>query len=339
MQKTKLQLLAFILALVLMAGMLVSCGETNAPAPTETSTRPGVRTDGKPNKVALILQGPISDMSWNTTAYNGLKKIEALGAEIGYTENTPLTSAADAIETFIENDYNIVFLSSNELQDIATEAAVKYPHVQFFLINATYTADNARSFAISDVEQGFLMGALASLISKTGTVAFIGGMPINPIIKARTGFEQGARYVNPEINIIAQDTGSMDDTNAAKELARAMVAQGADVLCPVADQSSLGVMEAAEETGVLAIASGENQNSVAPNAAVVAIVKDTSIAYEAAYKSFLDGKMSAEVLPMGVREGVIYISDYFLGVDEQVKTQINDIYEKIAAGEITFDLD
>ncbi|MDD4187132.1 MAG: hypothetical protein PHC72_06380 [Eubacteriales bacterium] len=42
---------------------------------------------------------------------------------------------------------------------------------------------------------------------------------------------------------------------------------------------------------------------------------------------------------MGVREGVIYISDYFLGVDEQVKTQINDIYEKIAAGEITFDLD
>lgn len=339
MQKTKLQLLAFILALVLMAGMLVSCGETNAPAPTETSTRPGVRTDGKPNKVALILQGPISDMSWNTTAYNGLKKIEALGAEIGYTENTPLTSAADAIETFIENDYNIVFLSSNELQDIATEAAVKYPHVQFFLINATYTADNARSFAISDVEQGFLMGALASLISKTGTVAFIGGMPINPIIKARKGFEQGARYVNPEINIIAQDTGSMDDTNAAKELARAMVAQGADVLCPVADQSSLGVMEAAEETGVLAIASGENQNSVAPNAAVVAIVKDTSIAYEAAYKSFLDGKMSAEVLPMGVREGVIYISDYFLGVDEQVKTQINDIYEKIAAGEITFDLD
>jgi len=353
MKKNWIRMLALALVLVMSFGLLVACGkkEDSAPsvAPDASGDTPVDPTasgdaqpvpDGKKIKVALILEGAISDMSWNATAYDGLKKIEALGAEVGHVENTPVSSAADAIRTFADDGYNVIFMSSNSFQDIAVETAKDYPDIQFFLINSGATESNIRSFAIQDAEQGFLMGALAALLSKSNKVGFIGGLPINPIINGGKGFEQGAKYVNPGIEVKSLNTGNFDDVLAAKESAKQFVSEGVDVLCPMANQASLGVMEAAEETGVLAIGSGLNQETVAPTAAVVAIVKDTSVAYEAAYKSYLAGNMPEEILPMGAAQGVIYISEYYKDdIPQDVKDKLDDILKKLASGEIKINLD
>ncbi|HHT44264.1 MAG TPA: BMP family ABC transporter substrate-binding protein [Fastidiosipila sp.] len=349
----KLGLLA--LALVMLFTLVAACnGETakttasapqsekpagtDAPADTDAPEKTDPPAGAK-NKVALILEGAISDMSWNATAYEGLKKIEALGAEVHYTENTPASAGGDAIRTFADDGYNVIFLSSNSYQDVGAEVAKEYPDVQFFMINSTVTEPNVRSFAIQDAEQGYLMGALAALLTKSNKVGFIGGLPINPIINGGKGFAQGAAYVNEDVEVLSENTGNFDDVAKAKELARAFVGRGADVLAPMANQASLGVMEAAEEEGVKGIGSGLNQETVAKTQAVVAIVKDTSIAYEAAYKAFLEGNMPEEVLPMGAAQGVVYIGDYYIEVPDEVKAELEAIYEKLASGEIKIDLD
>lgn len=345
MKKTR-KLVLFLLATIMILTLVVGCNgsttETTAsPADSDVDT-PGTDAPSAEDKkkVALILEGAISDMSWNATAYEGLKKIEALGAETKYVENTPASSGGDAIRAFADDGYNVIFLSSNSFQNIGSEVAKEYPDVQFFMINSDVIDDNVCSFAIQDAEQGFLMGALAALLTESNTVAFVGGLPIQPIINGAKGFEQGVKYVNDSIDVKSQNTGSMDDVGKAKELAKAMVGDGADVLAPMANQASLGVMEAAEEEGVKAIGSGLNQETKAPNAAVVAIVKDTSIAYEAAYKAYLEDSIPDSVLPMGAAQGVVYIGDYYLDdVDESVKTELQAIYDKLAAGEIEINLD
>lgn len=293
----------------------------------------------KKNKVALILEGAISDMSWNATAHEGLKKIEALGAETKYVENVPASSAQDSIRTFADEGYNVIFLSSNSYQDALAGVAKEFPQVQFFAINSTLTEDNICSFAIQDAEQGFLMGALAALLTKSNTVGFIGGLPINPIINGGKGFAQGVAYVNKDIKILSENTGNFDDVGAAKELGKAMISQGADVLAPMANQASLGVMEAAEEAGAKGIASGLNMESIAPKACVVAILKDTSIAYEAAYKAYIDKKIPNDILPMGAAQGVVSIGEYYVDVPDEVKSELQNIYDKLKAGEITIKLD
>lgn len=321
--RKSVRLVALVLSLMLSLGMF---GGAVAEAP-------------KP-RVALILEGAISDMSWNATAYNGLLKIEALGAEVKYIENTPASSVADAIRTFADAGYNVIFLATSSFADAGAATAKEYPDVQFFFINSKVVDTNCASFAIQDAEQGFLMGALAALLTQTKTVGFIGGLEIQPIKNGSQGFAQGVAYVDPSIKVLSQNTGSMDDVNAAKELAKSFIGQGADVLAPMANQASLGVMEAAQESEgkAKAIGSGLNQETVAPDAAVTAVVKDTSIAYEAAFKAYLDGTISNEVLKMGAAQGVIYIGDYYIEVPEDVKTKIADIYAKLAAGEITITL-
>lgn len=329
MKKTLTALLAMVLSLSLLAG----CGGSGTK-PAENAAE----GEKAATKVALILEGAISDMSWNATAYEGLKKIEAMGAEVKYVENVPASSVSDSIRTFADGGYDVIFLSSNSFADAGEATAKDYPDTQFFMINSGVVADNVASFAIQDAEQGYLMGALAALMSETGTVGFIGGLEINPIINGGKGFEQGAKYVNPDIKVLSNNTGSFDDVNAAKELAKAMVGQGADVLAPMANQASLGVMEAAEEQGVKAIGSGLNQETVAPNACVVAIVKDTSIAYQAAYQTYLDQSASKEILKMGAAQGVVYIGDYYVEVPEDVKSKLVEIKDKLASGEIIIEL-
>lgn len=324
--KKLVKIMALILSLA-MAAAFVGCTTPEKENPE----------GGKP-RVALILEGAISDMSWNATAYNGLMQIKELGAEVQYVENVAASAVADAIRTFADEKYDVIFLATSSYADTGSAVAPDYPDTQFFMINSAITLDNVASFAIQDAQQGFLMGALAALLTETGTVAFIGGLEIQPILNGAKGFAQGVAYVDPSVKVLSNNTGSMDDVNAAKNLAKTMIGQGADVVAPMANQASLGVMEAAEEEGKLAIGSGLNQETVAPHAAVVAIVKDTAIAYKAAYQSYLDNTIPNEVIRMGAAQGVIYIGDYYIEVPENVKTQLMEIYRKLAAGEITIDL-
>ncbi len=41
---------------------------------------------------------------------------------------------------------------------------------------------------------------------------------------------------------------------------------------------------------------------------------------------------------MGAAQGVVYIGDYYIEVPAEVKTQMEEIYTKLAAGEITISL-
>lgn len=347
--KKQNKMIMILLALVLVMSMIVGCTgkapttTTVAPTTTEAAATEAATTaapeEDEPVKVALILEGAISDMSWNATAYNGLMKIKDMGAEVKYVENVAAAQVADSIRSFGDEGYDVIFLATSSYADAGKEVASEYPDTQFFLINAAVILDNMSSFVIQDAEQGFMMGALAALLSKTGTVGFVGGTPINPILEGAKGFAQGAKYVNPDITVLSENTGNFDNVNAAKELAKTFAGQGADVLAPMANQASLGVMEAAEEEGVWCIGSGLNQEKQAPTKAVVAIVKDTAIAYEAAYKAYLAGEISDQALPMGAQQGVVYIGEYYVEVPEEVKTELAAIYEKLASGEIKIALD
>ena len=228
--------------------------ETAADEGTEAKSADGL-------KVGLILSGPISDMSWNYTAYQGLLKIEEQGAEIFYQENVQPADTADQFRTYSTAGINLVFVSSDSYQDVVMEEAPNYPDMQFIIINGSVNEGNVCSVQVSDEQQGFMMGVIAATASKNGSVGFVGGQEITPIINGSKGFEQGAKYVNEDINVTITMTGSMTDTAAAKEQSIALADAGCDVVVPMADNASLGVLEGAEDQAIYSVGTGEGQET------------------------------------------------------------------------------
>jgi basic membrane protein A len=231
----------------------------------------------------------------------------------------------------------------NGYEDFGAQAAPQYPKTQFILINGKQShGDNLVALQIADEQQGFLMGAIAALTSKTKNIGFIGGEEITPIINGRKGFEQGAKYADSSVKVNATLTGSFSDINKAKETAKAMVDAGVDVLSPMANAAALGVLQAAEESGkAYSIGSSIGQQKNAPKSLIIEIGKDTSIAYEAAYKMWLDGKLGKDPIKMGADKGVVFLSDWkdaSKDIPEDVKAKVKAIYDDLAAGKITIDL-
>lgn len=345
------KIFAMLLVLAMGALTLTACGGSSSstagstpPAGSGSASGGSSVVSGGDFKVAAIFGGAINDGNWNETQYNGLKNIEAAGAKIAYMENIGDTDAAEAARTYASEGYDLIYLTTNSYQDYCSSVAADFPDVMFVQINGTLITDNFISVRIADEEQGFMQGVIAALLTKTGNVGFVGGLEINPIKLGSSGFQQGVDYVNDNYgtSVTAKriNTGSFTDVNQAKETAMAMIEEGCDVISPMANDASVGVMEAAEEKGVMAIGCGLGQETSAPTATQTIVVKDVAIAYDVTYALFVAGELHAtEVETYGANRGVVYVTDWFVSPDAEVTQRVNEVMTKLAAGEIVINLD
>lgn len=348
------KLLSILLSVILCTSF-AACGNSGtATAPEESasaqeSAGAGQASEEEPAeaeasgavRVAAIFGGAINDGNWNETQYNGLLRLKEAGAETSFMENISDTDAAEAARTYAEEGYDLVFLATNSMQDYCTTVAESYPGTKFIQINGTVITENFYSVNVADEQQGFLQGAIAALLSESGSVGFVGGLEITPIILGSDGFQQGVDYVNETygVSVTAQriNTGSFTDVNQAKETAISLIEAGCDVIAPMADDASVGIMEAAEEKGAMAIASGMTLISSAPTRTQVVVVKDNSLIYDNVYARYIGGELNpAEVETYGIDEGVVYLSEWVAeDVSDEVKTRVDEIMQKLQAGEIT----
>src|ERR1051325_2283520 len=144
---------------------------------------------------------------------------------------------------------------------------------------------NVASLVFKEHEGSYLVGILAARESKTGNIGFIGGMDIGLIHRFAKGYEEGAKAVNPNINVINNYVGVTDgawnNPGKGKELALAQIGKGADVIFTAAGNSGLGAFDAVEQQGkgpdgrakAYVIGVDSNQNMVKPGFVLTSMVK------------------------------------------------------------------
>jgi basic membrane protein A len=191
MKKQNLINLFVLLALVL---SLAACAPAATPTPAKTEAA------AEPFKVAMVLHGAINDKSWNEAGYNGLVKIkDELGAETAYQEKVPLADAENAMRTFASQGYDLVIGHGDEFSEAGKVVAPEFPDVKFAVVNGANVAPNLMSISMFDEELTYLTGVVAADTTKTGKVGFIGGLEIPPVVRFVTGYQTGAKSVNPDI--------------------------------------------------------------------------------------------------------------------------------------------
>ncbi|MDQ3814773.1 MAG: BMP family ABC transporter substrate-binding protein, partial [Armatimonadota bacterium] len=154
----------------------------------------------------------------------------------------------------------------------------------------------------------YLLGMAAGGMTKSNVIGAIGGMKLPVISSTFQAYEQGAKTVNPKVRVLTSYVGNFEDQNAAKEAAKAMIAQKADFLFHNADQAGKGMFNAAQEAkGVLVFGSNRNQNSVAPNVCLASAVIELPRAFVQLVKDVQQQKFKADFIELNIKTGTIAV--------------------------------
>jgi basic membrane protein A len=182
------------------------------------------------------------------------------------------------------------------------KVARAFPKTTFAIIDAVVELPNVQSFVYREHEGSFLAGMAAAMASKSGKVGFVGGMDIPLVRKFACGYEQGAKYANPKVEVstslIGPTPAAWTDPVRGAELTKAQVQKGVDVVFSAAGSSGLGIMQAAKDAGILAIGVDSNQNGLHPGTMLTSVLKRVDLAVYQAFNGVKPG-----VTALGLKEG------------------------------------
>lgn len=151
---------------------------------------------------------------------------------------------------------------------------------------------NVVSLMFKEQEGSFLAGALSALMTKSNVIGFVGGIEVPVIQRFQTGYIQGAKYVNPNIEVISvfiNGSNPFNDPVSSKALTETLVAKGADIVFHAAGASGAGVFQAAKEKGIFAIGVDSDQDYVLPGTILTSVVKRVDISVHDTIKDVLNG--------------------------------------------------
>ncbi|QQS49620.1 MAG: BMP family ABC transporter substrate-binding protein [Acidobacteriota bacterium] len=275
-------------------------------------------SDGNKVKVGIVFDiGGKDDRSFNAAANVGvLRAKKDFPIVLRDVEPGDPTSIEPALRAFAQYGYNLITGVGFAQGPIIRQVAADYPQLHFVLIDSVADLPNVASLLFKEHEGSFLVGMIAAYKSKTGVLGFVGGMDIPLIHKFATGYEEGARYVNPNIRIIKNFVGITDaawnNPGKGRELANSQYEQGADVIFQAAGNSGLGVFDAAESYNKFAIGVDANQNWIKPGHILTSMLKRIENAVYSVVKDEVEGKFKGGVHVYGLEnDGVDYALDQY----------------------------
>lgn len=236
-------------------------------------------------KIGLVLdKGGKDDKSFNAAAFKGSELAKSqFKMDVKVVEATDDNAFEMLLRSFAQKDFDLIFAIGISQAAAVKKVAAQFPQKKFAIVDAEVKAPNVRSLLFEEHEGSFVVGAIAALFTKSEKIGFVGGMDIPLIHRFQTGFEAGAKKVNPKIEIFSHYVGITPDAwnnpPKAKELALAQYAQGADIIFAAAGASGSGVFDAAEEKQKLAIGVDSNQNWIKPGRILTSMLKrvDTAV--------------------------------------------------------------
>ena len=255
------------------------------------------------------------DKSFNESAFSGAQRwATETGGTFAETELQSDAQREQALRRFAEAGNNPIVMAGFSFANALTTVAADYPDTKFVIIDMVVDAPNVRSVVFNEHEGSYLVGMLAAMASKSGTVGFIGGMDIPLIRKFACGYAQGVLAVNPDATIISNMTGTTpaawNDPVKGSELTLAQISQGADVVYAAAGGTGVGVLQTAADSNILSIGVDANQNYMHPGQVLTSMMKRVD---NAVYEAFTAGAdVATGINVMGVaNQGVGYALDEF----------------------------
>ena len=331
-----------IFSVILALMLAVACGNKPATGDQVKDGKTSADSAGSRKAVAVVYStGGKGDKSFNDATLRGLQKAQK---ELGitfkeYEPKDAATESKNALTQFAESgEFDLIIAVGYTMKDSLIAAAQTFPEQKFAIIDETVEGlPNVASILFKEQEGSFLVGALAGMMDKTGTVGFVGANESEVIKRFYAGYEQGAKYVKPEIKVLPVYIGgsnAFNDQASAKAKTETLVQQGADVIYHAAGASGLGVFQAVKEKNIYGIGVDSNQDGLYPGIILTSMLKYVDNATFDIIKAAVDGKFEAKLQTFGIKENGVGTTNFEFTKDkigeenlkklEQIKQDIKD---------------
>jgi basic membrane protein A len=263
---------------------------------------------GAPKLGIVYDAGGKFDKSFNQSAAEGIERFKKQnGINVFEAQASSDTQAEQVLRGLARKKLDLIISIGFSQTQAVQKVAAEFPAVHFVLVDGTANGKNVNSILFKEQEGSYLVGMAAAMAAKSGKIGFVGGMDI-PLIRAfECGYAQGAKAVNPKIdvqqNMVGTTAAAWNDPAKGGELARAQFDRGADVVFAVAGGSGLGVLQMAKTKGKLAIGVDSNQNDIQPGAVLTSMVKNVGNATYDALMQAKAGQFASGVTYKGLKEG------------------------------------
>lgn len=297
-----------------------------------------------PVKVAVVVADALGDLSFYDGANEGLQRLIADYQVDGKTVECK-NDASKWQPMLVEaaQSYDIVVCVGWEFWSALEEVVPQMPETKFIFVDNGLDGlgDNLVSIVYADNEGSFLAGYAAMKFSKTGKIGVVGGEDCDTINNFILGYQEGAKYANPEGTVLApMYTDSYDDSAKGKECALKLYSDGCDVVYQVASKAGLGVFEAAAETGNYAIGVDCDQKYINPDVIIASMVKNVGDSiYDVVAGYITDGSFAGgQILTCDMSGGYETLGygsgDMPQQLTDELKGEIDLIAQQIVSGDI-----
>jgi basic membrane protein A and related proteins len=336
-------------------------GDTGSTATSEDGG--AAAGDGADFQACMVSDsGGFDDQSFNQSGREGMEAAEeALGIETTLVESQSDADYATNVSTLVSQGCDITIGVGFLLEDAIQTGAEGNPDTNFALIDSAFSdadfnpveLDNAKPILFNTAEASFLAGYLAAGMTETGTVATFGGLQIPSVAIFMDGFADGVDLYNEDngtdVQLLGWDkeaqngsfSGDFENQSQGQTLTEQFIAQGADIIMPVAGPVGLGAAAAAEGeegTKIIWVDSDGYDTTEYGDLMLTSVLKQIGPAVEDTITEAVQDGFTNEPY-VGTLEndgvGLAEYHDFEDEVPQELKDRLAELEEQIIGGELT----
>ncbi len=215
--------------------------------------------DGAETLCLVTDLGRVNDGTFNQSAHEGaVLAADEFDLEYSFIETQAETDYAANIQTCVDEGFQVIITVGFLIADATRQAAEANPDFYFLGVDQ-FVLDGPQNYVgiqFREDQSGFMTGVLAAYTAEwleSDIIAGVYGIDIPPVKRFRNGYEQGARYVNPDLTILGVYIDSFIAPDRGASAALQFIGEGASVLFGGGGPTGTGAILAGAQEGVYVI--------------------------------------------------------------------------------------